>query len=469
MQRRTLPGQERVNPATSGSDVEMVPQRESGRPRGTAGTSSRPVTYVHIGAPKSGTTYLQKALWSNRAALRDNGVLYPGEDFLSHTHAVLDLTRQRFFGHEDPAIPGAWERTVEAIRAWDGTAIVSQELLSPARPDVIERALTSLAFSEVHLIYTARDLARQVPAAWQENVKNRYDLGFEEFVESLRAPAEEMHTLAVGFWRMQDAADVLARWGATLPPEHVHLVTIPRGGVPRDFVWSRFCAVTGLDAGAYALPGEAVNVSLGLNEATLLRRLNLALGEEVRWPVYNQCVTGLVGMDVLAGRRGQTRIVLPGEARAWVAERSRQMADALRKEDYDVVGDLEDLVPEAGSAPWPAGPSEAEMLEGAVAGMAALVGRLQAWRDDLDRLAADRDALRAEAGGLRTELGHVRADRDRLHAEGEELREILAKSATKLFVRRLSERHRSVMRVRIIYWNVVEAGRRLRRRIASSG
>src|SRR3954451_19660102 len=136
----------------------MVPQRESGRPRETRGKGTSPVTYVHIGAPKSGTTYLQKALWDNRAALRDRGVLYPGETFASHAHAVLDLTRQRFFGHEDPAIPGAWDRMVEQIRAWNGTAIISQELLSPARPDVIERALTSLAFSEVHLVYTARDL-----------------------------------------------------------------------------------------------------------------------------------------------------------------------------------------------------------------------------------------------------------------------------------------------------------------------
>src|SRR4051812_29898696 len=243
----------------------MVPLAESGRPRETG--SKRPVTYVHIGAPKSGTTYLQMALWNNRETLRGNGVLYPGETFASHAHAVLDLTRQRFFGHEDPAIPGAWDRMVEQIRAWNGTAIISQELLSPARPDVIERALTSLAFSEVHLVYTARDLARQVPAAWQENVKNRYDQDFEEFVTSLRAPAEEMHTLAVGFWRMQDAADVLARWGGELPPEHVHLITIPSGSVPRDVLWSRFCAVTGLDPDAYGLPGDAANVSLGVSEA----------------------------------------------------------------------------------------------------------------------------------------------------------------------------------------------------------
>jgi hypothetical protein len=434
----------------------------------------RPVTYLHIGAPKSGTSYLQSALWDNRDALRADGVLYPGEQYLSHTHAVLDLQGQRFFGYEDPAIPGAWQRMVAGVRAWNGTAIISQELLSPARPEAIERALEALDFCEVHLVYTARDLARQVPAVWQENLKNRYDLTFGEFATALRAPQEEMHTLAVGFWRMQDAAGVLSRWSRGIPPERVHLITIPPPDAPRDVLWARFCAVTGLDAGRYALPGAAVNVSLGVAEANLLRRLNLALGDDVRWPVYDECVKGFLGADVLAGRPGRRAISLPGGERPWLTERSRQLVDELRKEDYDVAGDLDELLPAAppGSAGTtsPDDPADREMLDAAVRSMAALLGRLQGRRDDLDRLTAERD-------GLRTELTAVRADRDRLHEEtgrlreegdrlreeGDRLREVLAKPAAKLFVRRLSERHRAVMRVRIIYWNIVQAGRRLRR------
>src|SRR4051812_22374835 len=103
MPRRVLPAA-RLNSEDERTDVEMVPQRESGSSGRQGGKGVRPVTYLHIGAPKSGTTYLQKTLWNNRAALRDRGVLYPGPDFFSHTHAVLDLTQERFFGHEDPAI-----------------------------------------------------------------------------------------------------------------------------------------------------------------------------------------------------------------------------------------------------------------------------------------------------------------------------------------------------------------------------
>jgi len=36
-----------------------------------------PRAVVHVGAPKTGSTYLQAVLWRNRAALRAAGVLYP--------------------------------------------------------------------------------------------------------------------------------------------------------------------------------------------------------------------------------------------------------------------------------------------------------------------------------------------------------------------------------------------------------
>ena len=40
--------------------------------------------YLHIGAPKTGTTYLQEVLFTNRARLAEHGVLYPGESRTAH-------------------------------------------------------------------------------------------------------------------------------------------------------------------------------------------------------------------------------------------------------------------------------------------------------------------------------------------------------------------------------------------------
>ena len=39
-----------------------------------------PTAYLHIGAPKAGSTYLQGVLWANRGVLAAAGVSVPGLD-----------------------------------------------------------------------------------------------------------------------------------------------------------------------------------------------------------------------------------------------------------------------------------------------------------------------------------------------------------------------------------------------------
>ena len=43
------------------------------------------------------------------------------------------------------------------------------------------------------------------------------------------------------FWKAQGLPDVLTRWGAGLPPERIHVVTVPQSGAPRDLLWQRYC------------------------------------------------------------------------------------------------------------------------------------------------------------------------------------------------------------------------------------
>ena len=57
-----------------------------------------------------------------------------------------------------------------------GTAIISHEILATASRAQVGRALESLGHgdgTEVHLVLSVRDLVRQIPAEWQENVKHR--------------------------------------------------------------------------------------------------------------------------------------------------------------------------------------------------------------------------------------------------------------------------------------------------------
>ena len=185
-----------------------------------------PTVYLHIGAPKTGTTYLQDRLSRNAAALADHDVHFPGRSAmvspgLFHFRAALDLLGQDWGGAAGHA-EGSWDALVRRVQRKSGTVVVSHEILAPATPDAVARAMSDLG-PDVHVVYTVRDLGRQVPAAWQESIKQGRRWRYSSFVS-------RMERGKTWFSRAFDLPTVLGRWGAHVPPEHVHLVTVPASG-----------------------------------------------------------------------------------------------------------------------------------------------------------------------------------------------------------------------------------------------
>jgi len=349
---------------------------------GGSGSADRPPVYFHIGAPKTGTTFLQRLLFNHRDALRGAGVLFPGEHFSAHVQAAFDL-RDTGFDGPDPHAVGRWSEFVAAARAWGGPTVFSQELFSPADPKHIDTAMADLDFARVHVVYTARELSRQIPAAWQEDVKNRFTVSFSDFVRQVREPNRLTHRQGRMFWDMQDAAEVLARWSRSIPPSQVHVVTVPPPGAPRDELWRRFASVIGLDPGIVE-PGRVFeNTSLGAAETAVLRRINRELPEEVGWPLYNELVKHHLAQRVLVGRPGARPIQLSAGDHEWVAGRSREMTDALQAAGYHVVGSLADLrtPPATGpEAPDVDEPPVEEQLDAAIESITGLLLRISRLR-----------------------------------------------------------------------------------------
>src|SRR5262249_59056762 len=96
-------------------------------------------------------------------------------------------------------------------RAWDGTSIVSHEILATASRAQIGLALESLGHgdgTEVHLVVSARDLIRQIPAEWQENVKHRAALSYGAFLDQIQDPRRDGR-IATWFWGAQEIRDTL--------------------------------------------------------------------------------------------------------------------------------------------------------------------------------------------------------------------------------------------------------------------
>jgi hypothetical protein len=310
------------------------------------GPSERRTVFLHVGAPKTGTTYLQSKLWHNREALRRDGFCYPGKEWPAHVWAALDLRRVKFRGVTDPNVPGVWRKLVREIRQSGGPGIIDQELLSGARPEHIDRAFADLDWADVHVVYTLRDMARTLPSAWQERVKNRELDSFAEFLQIVHLPEEERRRTGNRFWHLNDTPTVLTRWSAHVPPENVHVVTLPPSGSDPSILWTRFATLLGLDPDRYEEPGEGSNTSLAAPDATVLRRVNNAIGgPDFPWPVYDTVVKHYLAVE-MASRKGPA-ISLPPEEYEWAVEWSHHMADFIRERGFDVVGDLDEIIPTA--------------------------------------------------------------------------------------------------------------------------
>lgn len=364
--------------------------------------------FLHVGSPKTGTTFLQQVLWSQHALARSQGLLLPGEATVDHFRASLDLTGGILSEGTVPApARGQWQRLVDEALAWDGDVLLTHELFAAARSEHAQQAVGSFGDREVHVVVTARDLVRQVPAEWQERIKHRRTVTFPEFMDDLRSRSGE----ATWFWDVHDYAELVRRWGSTLPPERVHVVTVPPAGSARDLLWRRFAGLVGLGAGAFDLGGARANRSLGAEQVELLRRVNSALGDRLpRHGAYAVDVRDVLAQRLLAAREG-TPLRLHPEDRATVAQWSREVARALAERGVDVVGDLDELVP--AEVPPQAGRAEASeeatlrdpvpaevLLDEAVEALAGLLDEHRARRQE-------REALRRrsrEGGGWRDRL-----------------------------------------------------------------
>jgi hypothetical protein len=266
--------------------------------------------------------------------------------------------------HADPAT--AWPALVEDVEGWAGTALLSDELFAPATARQAGRA-RALLTGRTDVVLTARALHRQVPAAWQEQVKGGYAGTLEEFGEAVRRAADSPLTplrarlrggvgtgsdRGVWFWLVQDVADVARRWGAGLPPEQVHVVTVPRDSPDPAALWQRYACVLGIDPAAVDADVPRRNVSLGRVEVELLRRVHAARDPRFTDAGRHPWTRRLLAHQVLAQRRGDP-IGLPPAVAAWLPERAHAMVLALRSAGYLVTGDLTDLLPSTRAAGGP--------------------------------------------------------------------------------------------------------------------
>jgi hypothetical protein len=329
---------------------------------------------LHVGLMKSGTSFLQQVLRHNRQALQDRGVLFPSP-WRRQVQAVKDVTAHGARRQPPLAADGAWRRLVADVRAWPGTAVLSMEFLGPRGPAKAQHIVAELAPAQVEVVVTVRDLARTIPAMWQEHMQNRGTREWADYLAGVEGEDRSRPGPGRAFWSRQDAPGITEVWQEAAGHGHVTVLTVPPPGAPSALLWERFASVVPVDSAGLDLDVRS-NPSLGLASLLVLRRLNRRL-EERSAPLtpgqYERVVKQLLAKRGLAGRSGDPRL---GYDADWVADRADRDIERLRALAPRVVGDLEELRcrPVPGSSPEEIGTDQ--QLEAALDGLEVLVGRL---------------------------------------------------------------------------------------------
>jgi hypothetical protein len=331
--------------------------------------------FLHIGLMKSGTSFVQRVLQKHRRAFKESGLLFPGQRWRDQVVGVEEVVGAK--GSD----AGAWDALCEQVMDFEGDAVISMESMAVADSSAIARIVGSFGDRRVRVVITARDLARVVPAQWQESLKNGADVAFDRYLRIIAVPGARRLPPARFFWRLHDLPRVLARWREHVDGSDVVLVTVPPSGSPSDLLWERFCEALERPMAGVDLDVRR-NDSLGAHSAELLRRVNaLRSSDENR--TEQRVIKHVLAKQILVNHReSEPSITLPSQYLDWAAKMSASLVEEVRAIDPVVIGDPDELVverpdPSGGREPGPSLPSDAELNQLALITILDLVQRIE--------------------------------------------------------------------------------------------
>jgi len=345
---------------------------------------------LHIGLMKTGTTSLQNAAAVLRPELLARGVRYPGSN-TNHRSAVNDFMGHSW-GWDTTPVAGAWRRLRREIdRDTENRVWIGHEFAANA-DDETAKAWHDELGERAHVVVTLRNYAEILPSLWQQMTKEGERADFESWLRGVLSDDPESDLRS--FRDRIDQGRVVTRWAEAFGPENVTVVVVDKS--TPELLFDAFESMLGLEPGLLRtakLDGKASNRGMSLEEAELLRVLNLRLRKQLTWLEYCTWLRDAASTAVLRWRRPgdhDTKLVLP----TWAAEKAQSRAAAhveqIAASGVRVVGDLGLLRTEVRSADDPPLRSDVVPLDAAVE---AILGVIRQGRREEGRLIAARTEI----------------------------------------------------------------------------
>lgn len=221
--------------------------------------------HLHVGPHKTGSTYLQKQLFTGREQLSDAGWLYPdtGISAFGH-HDVVNLYRKWILPHSQKLTSELQELSFRD----DRNILLSSENFVFLNREQLARLRDGFPRHTVSVSYFYRSAAEIWPSHWQELIKHGEWLPFGDYLATVMGVLNRFDATVVDpLAQLTKFADVFGRENLTVFPYNA----IRDGG--GDLV-PVFLA-EGLGLGPILPSGnEAVNSSLAPETVEMIRQLN---------------------------------------------------------------------------------------------------------------------------------------------------------------------------------------------------
>lgn len=271
---------------------------------------TEPLTILHIGPHKSGTTSIQLALYRARSTLlTQHGIRYLTDARRINSNVAIHAFRSRAsqhleYGSKPPRL--FWSQLREQVLT-SNRSVVSAESLSRLTDEEVTLLRAELAGTSVRILITMRPLVRMVVSQWQQIVQNGPAPELCEF-------SEGVINGVINTPRMKGRSEVVAglqhdalvrRWSRAFGPEKLEVVVADDANP--ELLYARVADVIGVPQ-AVLLTEKTANRSLTWPEAELIRATFDQLESEGALP--------LLGPDRLLARIAldlKTRRVPPGD------------------------------------------------------------------------------------------------------------------------------------------------------------
>jgi hypothetical protein len=299
--------------------------------------------FMHIGAPKCGSTALQSWLDINRANLAAQGAHYvsEGAHWIAPAKALVGAL-DRVGGKPVPM--REWERLVAAVRkatpdsGSTARAIISSEWYAGASDDAVERAVRDLDGSRMHVLLFVRPLSSTLVSAWQQALKLGGKQSLQEWLTTIFD--EPTSPTAERAWGKHRYDLIAARWAKRIGGDRVSIVVLDPNNP--ESLFRTVEEIAGVVPGsAFAAPSRT-NQSLSPFESDVLLALNKEFyvrGGTLRG--YRQGVLRTFDGYVNSVRTGTPeKMRLPQSWEPRVTALNEEIASGIERVGAQIIGDL---------------------------------------------------------------------------------------------------------------------------------